>query len=353
MQKLKNIYKHLQDSVSQEIFCNRLLYNITSDMDYLEKMVNIMMKHSSKTTKLYPLLCKIRASGGVIIYGAGAVGEALGNYLERLDISISAFCDSNPVKQKHMIQLSKGEKQIISLDDLALFHANEFVMVASNNPFYRKQIIGDLLQKGLGEEQIIEASDFFGKQYFDASVPFPQKRIEKDKIFVDAGCYDLGTALEYKEWNKGGKVISFEPDYSCYKKCIELYEFLEEEEISIYQKGLWCKKGHLKFDIKKDGTTRVTDREEGIKLDVVTIDEMMQGKKCGFIKMDIEGSEYEALQGAKKTIIKDHPILAISIYHKSEDIIQIPEYILELSGIYRFYIRHYSTNLSETVLYAI
>lgn len=134
---------------------------------------------------------------------------------------------------------------------------------------------------------------------------------------------------------------------------MELYKLLKEKDIYLYQKGVWCKSGNLKFNIKKDGTTKATDEEEGIELDVVAIDEMLKGKICGFIKMDIEGSEYEALKGAQRTIRKDHPILAISIYHKPEDVIQIPEYILELSESYRFYIRHYSTDLSETILYAI
>lgn len=69
--------------------------------------------------------------------------------------------------------------------------------------------------------------------------------------------------------------------------------------------------------------------------------------------MDIEGAELEALRGAEKTIQRDYPVLAISIYHKTEDVLEIPLYILELSNRYQFYVRHYSTTASETILYAI
>ena len=69
--------------------------------------------------------------------------------------------------------------------------------------------------------------------------------------------------------------------------------------------------------------------------------------------MDIEGSELEALKGAAETIKKWRPKLAISIYHKYEDIIEIPEYILSIVPDYSFYIRHYSSDIWETVLYAI
>ena len=75
-------------------------------------------------------------------------------------------------------------------------------------------------------------------------------------------------------------------------------------------------------------------------------------EKVTFIKMDIEGAEYEALLGAKETIQKNKPKLAISIYHKPEDIISIPKLIKSMVPNYRLYIRHYSNADNETVLYA-
>lgn len=69
--------------------------------------------------------------------------------------------------------------------------------------------------------------------------------------------------------------------------------------------------------------------------------------------MDIEGSEMEALKGAENTIGKYKPRLAICVYHKPEDIIEIPLKILELNPEYKLYLRHYSYIHTETVLYAI
>lgn len=69
--------------------------------------------------------------------------------------------------------------------------------------------------------------------------------------------------------------------------------------------------------------------------------------------MDIEGVELEALKGCKNTIMHDRPKLAISVYHRPEDIIEIPMYIKTLLPDYNLYMRHYSFYDGETVLYAL
>ena len=80
---------------------------------------------------------------------------------------------------------------------------------------------------------------------------------------------------------------------------------------------------------------------------------LMNKEEVTFIKMDIEGAELKALKGAKNIILRDKPKLAISIYHKPEDIVEIPLFIKELVPEYKLYIRHYSNDSIETVLYAV
>ena len=71
------------------------------------------------------------------------------------------------------------------------------------------------------------------------------------------------------------------------------------------------------------------------------------------IKYDVEGSELEALKGSINTILTYRPKLAISIYHKPEDVIDIPVFLEGLDLGYRYYLRQYQTRMEETTLYAI
>lgn len=78
-------------------------------------------------------------------------------------------------------------------------------------------------------------------------------------------------------------------------------------------------------------------------------------KKIDMIKMDIEGAEYATLNGAADLIKNHKPILAICIYHRQEDLIEIPQFCLSLfrEEAYDLYLRHYSDTQSETVMYFV
>ena len=78
----------------------------------------------------------------------------------------------------------------------------------------------------------------------------------------------------------------------------------------------------------------------------------MDDTLVSFIKMDIEGSELSALQGAARTIRRDRPLCAISAYHRPGDVIVLMQYLKSLVHEYKFAVRHYSNVDTETVLYA-
>ena len=69
--------------------------------------------------------------------------------------------------------------------------------------------------------------------------------------------------------------------------------------------------------------------------------------------MDIEGSELDAIEGAKNLISLNHPRLAICVYHNAGDFWKIPQRILSIRSDYRIYLRHYTESIYETVMFFI
>ena len=129
-----------------------------------------------------------------------------------------------------------------------------------------------------------------------------------------------------------------------------------EHRIHFIEKGCWSKDGILTFYDAQSSSRIVGDAQisnEYISVPVCSIDSELKGVVPTFIKMDIEGAEMEALWGAVEIIKSFKPRLAISVYHKPEDMTDIMEYLLQINPDYKFYLRHYSSCCWETVLYAL
>ena len=121
------------------------------------------------------------------------------------------------------------------------------------------------------------------------------------------------------------------------------------------QKGVWENKTVLSFQSGNALSSRLVEQSsDTVTIELDSIDNILQGGKATFIKMDVEGAELKALQGAAGTIRAWHPLLAISLYHKPEDLLTIPQYIQSLSADYHFYLRGHHPELAfELVLYAV
>lgn len=84
----------------------------------------------------------------------------------------------------------------------------------------------------------------------------------------------------------------------------------------------------------------------------VALDDIIRSDDCSFINMDIEGGEFNALIGAEKLIRNSKPSLAISIYHRPDDLWRICLFLSGLELGYNFFIRNYTGYPAETLLYA-
>jgi FkbM family methyltransferase len=172
-----------------------------------------------------------------------------------------------------------------------------------------------------------------------------------NEIFIDCGAFIGDTIDQYSKYQKQYKrIIAFEPDLKNFEKLKEKYE--GNSSITLINTGLWDKDGEVSFSSEGACTSKITNDGGNSIIQVRTIDGL-ELENVTFIKMDIEGAELNALKGAQKTILKNKPKLAISIYHNNgEDMVSIPEYIYNLVPQYRLYVRQYGY-INDTVLYAI
>lgn len=335
--KIKSIYSRMGDDLSKECFKARLLYAMTGDYLEICRLASYTFPGITIREKL-----KKYKEAKIFIWGAGTWGGIIRRSFP--DIDWQGFIDSNP-KEKE-----KKGLPVYSPDEFIKSSKNSFVLVSSTD--WHTQILEQLSELGFSMEQVIDAGemiiDLFNCQYFD----LPYLQHAENEIFVDAGCYDGSSVRNFIKWSQGKykAIFSSEPDIQCYKKCQETLR--DVDNFYLEKRGLWSSQTRLSFSAKGDSTSKiVTGGEESIQ--TVCLDDMVGDKKVTFIKMDIEGAEKEALIGASKTIGNYKPKLAICIYHKPQDVWEIPGLILELNPKYRFYVRHYSLYDPETILYAV
>lgn len=183
-------------------------------------------------------------------------------------------------------------------------------------------------------------------------------QVNQNDIVIDCGGATGDTALWFASMG-ASKIYSFE----FIKSSIEMItEHLKlnpgfVDKIEIVKAPVWSVSGEELSYIDKGNASQVA--KKGVYPNSIitqSIDDLMASKNddhVDLIKMDIEGAEIPALEGAKETIKKYKPKLAISVYHKSDDLLKIPEYIKSLNPDYKFYFECYTNVGWEAVLYAI
>lgn len=181
---------------------------------------------------------------------------------------------------------------------------------------------------------------------------------KKRNVVIDAGgCWgDTGLYFAHRV-GPSGQVFTFEflpENLSVMNKNLLLNRKLANR-IKVEEVALWNKSGQ-RINYSPNGpATSLEKKEKGATVSTVTIDEFVERNglsRVDFIKMDIEGSELKALIGAKNTIRKWRPQLAIALYHADDHFEKIPRFLDDLRLGYRFYLKHFTIYRSETMLFA-
>lgn len=171
---------------------------------------------------------------------------------------------------------------------------------------------------------------------------------EKIEYIADLGAYNGDTLREIKPFAPNIKsAVAFEPDRRNHRKLCEYADGETAFEIKAYQKAAWSHTQTLIFDgsgnrnstLISEKSLPVTKGAKTVEVEADSLDNILSYGRVDYIKYDVEGSEREAIEGSHKTIEKYSPALLISLYHRSEDIFELPLMIHEKYPEYKLYIR--------------
>lgn len=345
--RAQEVYGWLEDEQSKKLFEARIAWSCTGSNESIHEIFHM----ASDETKaiLAEKKKKLHSVSKIVLYGAGEIGEFFYKQYELAQKDV-IFCDRQYESKKSATGVAVVSPETM-LDWVRTQENHDFFIVICAIPGYNG-IKRFLLEQQIPSEKILP---FFYEestgQYFDPLVTFGEH-----EIFVDVGSFDGKTSCLFAEKCKNyERIFVFEPDENKMKTANETLRKANIERCTFFQIGLWDKKETLQFsnDLGIDGMSSSIGEGGNVLVECDCLDHLIAEEKVTFIKMDIEGAELSALMGAKNCIKTHKPKLAISIYHKPEDILELIRYIKTLVPEYRFYLRHYSNWSAETVLYAI
>lgn len=341
------IYDSLADEESQFIFRNRLMYSRSGDQRFIREMVMGLIARYGENDMIHCLQKWIRERNQEIaVFGAGFAACQIIGALRELGIQVGYLIDND----SRLWGLRRYGMEILSPDTFFSLKAQCGIIIGVNH--FADDIYHQILNYGIDSKDIYRPARqwWMGKdaQYFDSGIMVPGNR----EIFIDGGALDGMDSIHFIDWCKGryDRIYAFEPDRLNYGKLMETGR--GKKNFFAFQKGLWDRNTEIGFSSGNGESSRISDEGKGL-VKVVSIDEELKGQPATFIKMDIEGSEFKALCGAEETIRKYKPRLAVCVYHREEDILEIPSKALEFYPGYKLYLRHYSYVDTETVLYAV
>ncbi len=340
------------------------------------------------------------------IYGAGAFGKI---FFESLELEVDFFIDDHttesvclgkPIKKisevssdtlvyisvlQHSKNIEKnlnryGFTQIISFTQAIKKIPNILTEISKSNYLWlvedhskminevklksfknllKDQKSKDLLEQIINLRKTLDPKYYVsphGIEYFPSDVPI-LKNLEEIN-FIDCGAYTGDTVKELMNQKvKVNSSISFEPEIKNQKKLNKELELQKsnypDTNFLIYPVGVYSKNCILQFSNNGVDSSASFSNKSNMLVPVVSIDNTLINSNVNFIKMDIEGAEAEALKGSKKTIQKYKPNLAICLYHKPEDLWELPLLINEIEPSYNMYLRVHEDMCLSTVLYCI
>lgn len=369
------------------------------------------VERRSGLDRQYPEIGEVLAGRrNAVIYPAARMGRDVARELKAMGVRVVAFGDGNPALHGTEVD----GMPILSPAQLALEHASDVVLVAST--MYDSAIGEDLRSRGcrhvvpVGYLNLRLPAVFRSREYDGAWAailePTNRSRIEEahalladdqsrtvfvsklayylglakrhldgirsesmiyfddsvydlvqDEVVVDGGAYvgDTLTSFLARTSAQFARYVAFEPDPASFER-LSLVAEQDPSRITVVRAGLGDRTASARLLSTNGPDSRLVSAHEagGADVPVVSLDEYFRGSAPPtLIKMDIEGAEASALEGAAGLIQGSAPVLAISAYHFPTDLWNIPLLIHRLAPGSSLFLRHYTREVDDTVCYAV
>lgn len=363
-------------------------------MDF-DREIQEILEFAHNMKEIRAIKEQVLAGKKIVIFGAGNCGHEVWRSLLDEGIEVKAFCDN---RRAGTID-RETSLPIIDAIQMANDIKNYFILISVADKLVYELIYHQLIQMGFQSSQCLFMKDYIEKipasflikykyqyhkvfhmledelsrkvyierikrvyilsdildvmqpekdQYFDKLV-----KLTEQEVFIDCGAYIGDTAIEFIKRTNGKyqQIYMFEAEESKYA---QIKSSLKDFKYKLYPYGVWSENTKLYFEAGGGSASKVSATDTGkTEIEVVALDHIAFDKVPTFIKMDIEGSEKQALLGARELISKYTPKLAICVYHKPEDLFELPLLIKEINPKYKLYMRQYSDHFAETVCYAL
>jgi FkbM family methyltransferase len=345
----------------------------------------------------------------VVIAGSGQLGRAALPGVRRAGFHVVAFSDNNQARWGQTID---GVRVMGPADAIARYNTSALFLVAIyNGTPVREQL------RGLGCRRVVPYPLFFWQFSRDmqeetrldlphrilesvepmragyglladdrsrlefaaqiawrctldyARLPFPDPpstmyfapdivRLGDGESLVDCGAFDGDSIRMFLErtGRRFNRIHAFEPDpanRAALQKYLESLPAADRGRIAVLPFGVADFNGTVSFDSSGTAGSHISKGAGTGTMECRRLDDVLDDVPVTIVKMDIEGAEPDALRGARTTIRRARPVLAVCAYHKSEHLWTLPSIIAEAMPEYRILLRRYAEECWETVYYAV
>lgn len=342
----------------------------------------------------------------VLVYGTGTFGRSLAESLTRCGVEVAGFIDRrppageltapfigldreavpgadvvlgvcNPAASPRLLRrmlLDRGVNSVLSPVEAAIaihrrrgevvenywltgdttridFASNEIALARSRLADGESQRIFDsiLEYRRTGRFDALDGCEPTPDQYFPVGLGFETSRMR----YLDVGAYDGDTVRDLSERRCDVEaVLAIEPDPASWELLEAELAALAIGEARGLNVAVGRLPGSLAFDARGASSSRFDSAGSRI-VDVGTLDAVAFGFRPTHLKMDIEGAEQDALAGAGALLAAWRPRIAVSAYHRPEDLWSILLQIDEMELGYRFWLRVHGEQTFDTVLYCL